>query len=641
MEDQNSNRLISVNSLIGVEDVANLLDKLAVSATDPWDLLQKFGAHFASNEKTKPDERPIIVHYVERALAYGFEDDRKHKGAVVVGVQFSSASGDWPAALVSVPDDEKQTWANVASLCNESLPRAHLFDVAFSARGKYSRAEANEIASLYFDIAREERADSYYLASCLRRAWSLARLFGLNETEARVRQKAFKMVRSQLANWPINPSTLLQLFEFLTVAPRGNYDAPPSQIEIANALREFRSQIDGDILAERVAELLMRAACSESERAEASRALIEGYIAAAADAESGMLASYWYARAAGEAKRYRHVDLHDRAVRALQAHPLREKDMQVISFCYVLPRYVIDQRLARYRQSRDVHSAIVIWLATPSPTGSHEKNLIDAKKIIMGSPLSIVASTTYDQYGLPIKTALNPEEAEREQLERLELMTAGVQGEILANELTSIRVEHGVASTRELADHIAATYRCDTNLSEILAEALDYFWQDRYVDSGNRAYPLIEAGIRGLLLALEDPLYRVQTGNSSGRFPSLETYVKKLEEHGFDPDWLRCLRNPIARLRNAIAHGHRFDIRKDEAAILLRVAALLVILTPGDATRQDRAKVEEELRDPIAWAARKAHLTAHWKEEWVLSWSHDPTQADSTNTSEFFSPAQD
>ena len=290
------------------------------------------------------------------------------------------------------------------------------------------------------------------------------------------------MVRSQLANWPINPSTLLQLFEFLTVAPRGNYDAPPSQIEIANTLREFRSQIDGDILAERVAELLMRAARSESERAEASRTLIEGYIAAAADAESGMLASYWYARAAGEAKRYHHVDLHDRAVRALQAHPLREKDMQVISFCYVLPRYVIDQRLARYRQSRDVHSAIVIWLATPSPTGSHEKNLIDAKKIIMRSPLSIVASTTYDQYGLPIKTVLNPEEAEREQLERLELMTAGVQGEILANELTSIRVEHGVVSTRELADHIAATYRCDTNLSEILAEALDYFWQDRYVD---------------------------------------------------------------------------------------------------------------------------------------------------------------
>ena len=142
---------------------------------------------------------------------------------------------------------------------------------------KYSRAEANEIASLYFDIAREERADSYYLASCLRRAWSLARLFGLNETEARVRQKAFKMVRSQLANWPINPSTLLQLFEFLTVAPRGNYDAPPSQIEIANTLREFRSQIDGDILAERVAELLMRAARSESERAEARRTLIEGF----------------------------------------------------------------------------------------------------------------------------------------------------------------------------------------------------------------------------------------------------------------------------------------------------------------------------------------------------------------------------
>jgi hypothetical protein len=190
MENQNSNQLISANYLIEVEDVANLLDKLAVSTTDPWDLLQKLGKYFTSNEKAKSDKRPIVVHYVERALAYSFEDDCKHKGAVVVGVRFSSANGDWPAALGSVPDDEKRTWENVASLCKETLPRAHLFDVAFSARGKYSRAEAKKIASLYFDIACEERADSYYLASCLRRAWSLARLFGLNETEARVRQNS-------------------------------------------------------------------------------------------------------------------------------------------------------------------------------------------------------------------------------------------------------------------------------------------------------------------------------------------------------------------------------------------------------------------------------------------------------------------
>lgn len=634
MVHQISDQPISVSPLIGAKDVANLLDKLTVSATSPWDLLQKLGEYLISDEKTNSNERPIIVHYVERALAYSFEDDCKHKGAVVVGVQFSSANGDWPVALGSVPDNEKQAWADVASLCKESLPRVHLFDVAFSAMGKYSRVKAKKIASLYFEIACEERADSYYRASCLRRAWSLARSFGLNETEVQVRQEAFKMVYSQLASCPIILSTLFQLFEFLTVAPQGNQDTVPSQTEIADALKVLRSQIDGsDDLAERVAELLTRVARSESERTEARRALIEGHIAAAANAESGILASYWYERAAGEAKRYHYDDLHDRSVRALQAHPLREKDMHTISFDYILPCYVIDQRLARYRQSRDIHSAIDIWLTTPSPTGSYEKNLIDAKKTAEESLLSIVTRITYDQHGMPVKTVTDPEEAKREQLERIERMAAGIQGEILANELTSIRVEYGVASTRALADHIVATYRCDAKLSKILVEAIDSFWQDRYVDSGNRAYPLIEAGIRGLLLTLEDPLYRVQTGSSSGRFPSLETYVKKLEDHGFDPDWIRCLRNPIAGLRNAIAHGHRFDIRKDEVAILLRVASLLVILTPDDATRQDRAKVEEELRDPITWAAKKAHLTAHWKEEWVLSWNYDLTQTDLTNTS--------
>lgn len=94
--------------------MANLLDKLTVSATSPWDLLQKLGEYLISDEKTNSNERPIIVHYVERALAYSFEDDCKHKGAVVVGVQFSSANGDWPVALGSVPDNEKQAWADVA-----------------------------------------------------------------------------------------------------------------------------------------------------------------------------------------------------------------------------------------------------------------------------------------------------------------------------------------------------------------------------------------------------------------------------------------------------------------------------------------------------------------------------------------------
>ncbi|WP_040582652.1 hypothetical protein, partial [Sedimentibacter sp. B4] len=45
------------------------------------------------------------------------------------------------------------------------------------------------------------------------------------------------------------------------------------------------------------------------------------------------------------------------------------------------------------------------------------------------------------------------------------------------------------------------------------------FWDGRYDDAARAAYPLIEAGARGLLLALGEPIFRIETGNSEGRFP--------------------------------------------------------------------------------------------------------------------------
>lgn len=603
------------------ESAAHLLDELATEAVDPWDLLQKMYKPPSPDSKEVPEGRSSVEHYVERAFAYTLVDDPKNNGALVVGRSFSSEDGEWPARLELVTDREKRTWAEVAALCKRSLPRVHLLDVAFSASNTRTRDEAKSIASLYERVADEDRVDSYYRAACLRRASSLARSYDLGEMESRVREKAYEMVCAQLNSRTIVVSVLVELFEFLTVPPKCERAARPSRSEVANALKELRTPIaDPDGVDEVIAKLLVRNAEFASDRDEARRTLIEGYIAAG-DVESGIRASYWYEKAASEARRYHYADLRDRAVQALQAHPVREEDMQVFTFDCIIPRYVIDQRLARYRQAQNIRSAIGIWLTTPCPTGSCEKNMETAKNIVAGSLLEGVTSTTYDKSGMPIKTTTSREEAEVEERERLECMTASLMGEVLAHELDAIRAEFGDFSAQELAGFLVVKYRCDPSLVKVFVDVLEAYWQERYVECCSRTFPLIEAGARGLLLTLGEPLYRVQGDAHVGRFPSLETYVTKLAEHGFDPDWVCCLRNPVARWRNAMAHGHRFDMRRDEAAVLLRVAAVCVVLTADEAARQDRNNVDEKLRDPVAWAARQVGLVALWRKEWTLSWS--------------------
>lgn len=625
MEAQYSQNDTQMPHLMTVADVAIVLDQLASSATDPWDLLLKLNEYLRVAEQEKVDKRPNVVPFIERALAYAFRDDSRHEGAVIMGVRWSSKDGRWPPGFDDTSEEEKRTWLDVAESCDHSLPRAHLLDVAFSAGMNRGRESAEEIASLYLDVASQGDCDAYYRASCLRRAWSLGRSYAIDGVEQRSRQCAFDVVTSQFESSSVVVNVLLQLFEFLTVMPRTDFDVAPTRVDVQNALRALRSQLVGsEKAAEVIADLLVRVACSEADRDEARRALVKDHIAFA-NAESGMRASLWYEQAADEARRYHFPDLRSEAVRGLQAHPLGEDDMHVFSFESLIPRYVLDWRLGLYRQSNDFCGALDIWLATPSPTGSYDKNLADAKTTTRGRLFARVASTMFDGAGMPVRTTQGQEAAEYEQLERIEQMSAGVHGSLLANELSSILDEYRMPPTQVIVRHLLTAYRCDVKLAELLVDALQAFWSDRYFDACLRAYPLVEAGIRGLLLLLDAPLYRTQTGENGGRFPSLETYIGELEKRDFDRDWIRCLRNPIAVWRNALAHGHKHDVRAEEAAVLLRVAALFVVLASQDATEQSEVVVEERLRDPVSWVAKRANMTGHWEKGWVLSWRPDVT----------------
>ena len=598
--------------------IADVINIVAAEANQPWVILQKLGerAHAAPDLKDNP-----VLPYAERSLAYSFTEDKKNPGSVTLDVRLSSASDEWPLAFKNVSSIEKQAWCKIANQCTHHLAKAHMLDVALSSGIIRGRDAAKEIAELYLTVAQDVNIEIYYRGGCLRRCWSIARSYGLHTLEAQARSASYQMAQLLFKLPEIPTGILLQPFEIITVNPRCGEFSDPSRQEVRDLLKQirFRSATNVSTL-EGVSELLVRVASTDSERGEAHRSLIESYLALGESAK-GMIASSYFEEAAGKANKHGFIDLRDRAVQLMQAVPYEELGMQTLPIELRLPCYAIDATLDHYRHSRDALSALDIWLAGASPTGSYESNVAFAKERMDGSILAAVTRTTFDG-NMPTRTSTGVESAVVEATERQELINVGLNGQTLTHELKAIKHQYNVISSKEIAAHLVQTYRCDSKLALALGHAIVSFWDERYTDAGRAAFPLVEAGARGVLRLLGDPLYRIQTGNAGGHFPSLEKYAEKLEQHNFDIDWLRCIRNPVAKWRNALAHGHRLELADYEAAVLLHTAALLVILTSNNSSEKDKEEIDMSLRDPIRWAANQAELVQKWEQVWAPVWEH-------------------
>ena len=604
-----------------IAQIADVINIVAAEANKPWVILQRLRERMLDEPDLK--NNPVLP-CAERALSYSFVD-HKNPGSVTLGVRLSEASNKWPPEFKDVSPAEKQVWYDIANQCTHHLAKAHMLDAVLACGAIRGRDVAKEIAELYFTVAQDVNIEMYYRAGCLRRCWSIARSCGLHTLEAQARSASYQMAH-QLAQLMLKPSEipvgiLLQPFEIITIPSRGDEFNDPSRQDVQTLLKQIRSRSATNMSTlEGVSELLVRVASTDSERDEARRSLIESYLALGENAK-GMIASSHFEDAARIANKYGYIDLRDRAVQLLQAVPYEDLGMQTLPIDLRIPCYVIDATLARYRHARDVLSALDIWLAGTCPTGSYESNINFAKERMDGSILAAITRTTFNG-NMPVSTSAGAESAVVEATEQQERINAGICGQTLAHELKAIKHQYGIVTPTQITAHLVQTYRCDSQLALALEHAIVSFWDERYTDAGRAAFPLVEAGARGVLLLLGDPLYRIQTGNAGGHFPSLEKYAEKLEQHNFDIDWLRCIRNPVAKWRNALAHGHQLELADYEAAVLLRTAALLVVLTSSNSSEKDKEEIETNLRDPIRWAANQAELIQKWEQVWAPVWEH-------------------
>lgn len=594
-----------------VQALAAEIDALSTGATDPWDLMLKLTTKH--HEARTEESRSRLVVMAERAFAHAIEDDPSRYGASVMGERFSSAEGEWPPAFETVDPREKACWLDLCTRVAHDLPKTHLGDVVLAAGMASGRPDAERVVEGYRRLAAQEGLDDYYRASCLRRASSLARQFAL-PVEPLVRQALYDMALTATTEGPTH--VLFQCLEPLAVPPRTGPFTNPGRGELrglVDAMQGGHAQSELDI--DFIHEVQVKLADTDVERLNAHLSLVQGYLNVAQGAE-GLIRLHWLQRAASEAQTFGLNDLRGNAVAAMQDMPVEELGMQTITSQLTVPRNLVDWRMSRYRRARTALHALDIWLTTPALTGSYETNLREAMGASHGI-LQLVSRITIDSNGMPVRSSVGPEQAQAEALERQEIFIAKAHAVALGNELSAIKNELGASSPQEIGAHLATRYRCNMETATSFGRALHSFWEGRYDDAARAAYPLVEAGARGLLLALGEPLFRIETGNSEGRFPALETYAARLEALGFDIDWLRTLRNPVATIRNSIAHGHNLRPTEVDAVILLRTAGLFVVLCPINSSQVERAEVQQRFRDPIAFVAKSAHLRKRLRMVWT------------------------
>lgn len=552
---------------------------------------------------------PLLQGELTTLLGYELDDDPSGEGRARLTPQDANA-GFWGVRPLSdTPTDSVRLWLGLFSTVTEPVVRGHLADLILTSRTDTSAQHASATVAGYLDTAERASTDSFYAAMVIVRAASIARSRRMT-AEADVWLAGVNLAR-RLLDTETAPGGPARVLEMLTQTPRTFVPSDEQRATVSDLLNAAESRYRDANAADWIADCRRRWARTEEERLDATRRQTERYLSTAEDGE-GFLQMHWASKAAQLAKDHGAADAYDAAVRKMQSIPRDAMGWQAIESTERLPTVAVRSHIRRVARAGSWEQALAVFLASPSPAGSYEHNKNVALDAAKGSIRGLFSTTVFGVHGLPERTNDAFEDGE---ILRMEQLVIGTHGILLAEELWEIQRTYGAVAISDVATRMTARYGSDRLLTVEFASALGLFWEERYSDAARIALPLIEAGARGLLLRLDEAIYRLERGSSPGRFPSMDFYIEKLEELGLDPDWVRAVRvallSPGSNARNLAAHGFKFTFSPTETAVLLRLAGLfcaLPVSTDADELRrllpQPLRSARKELRRRLGWIWR-------------------------------------
>ena len=213
------------------------------------------------------------------------------------------------------------------------------------------------------------------------------------------------------------------------------------------------------------------------------------------------------------------------------------------------------------------------------PVGSRERTVDDlAQRFVFQNLFTRVVA---DDRGLQIRRVESPEL--KRELDILEHEARNVQIDGWLRQLALDRIPERFPRESANLRRLFNTSLIDSGQADAFARAFEHFWSDRPDEALMVALPRIEAVLRRLFDLLGGAIYQPPRDQRPGRVLGLGEVLRGLEELSTadEEEWFRSFRValteplPGLNLRNRHLHGLTDQAEKPDAAIVLRIAALL------------------------------------------------------------------
>lgn len=565
---------------------------------------------------------PQVERAVTATFGHDLEIDVDDPTAVTVSVFGASIASDglptYPTPIAQASDDEVKLWRALSENVTHALPKSLLHDLLYIRRDGNVGANARAAIALYLDAAQANSVDATTRTYSALRGLTLCQQTKQFAELPRIRRALENLVALDLNNFLHDrPGATLPMVAALV-------NIAPSEVEVPGCREGERNLLEAALSAygspdhiDYIAGIFsMSDAVSDERKAQVQRMRAEVRLDRARNEVDPALRLFRLEEVASLTRNLGYTDLNEAATVELQQIDTESIEWKVFtSELQCRPQDVLAY-VRQFTYWGDWKRGLEHWLSTGAPSGQYDRNEALARKTLEGSVLwQLITRRRVGVHGMPERTG-TPETALDDKIREIEYRQSIIAGSLLLAALKALGELAGEVSEEELAAFFVDEYRCHMANATILAKALLLFWRGEYLVMSHFVTPYVEAGARTLLLTLDEPLYRVQKGNTRGQFAQLGSILPRLLDEGFDNDWIRYLQTMLLgegqNHRNDLAHGFTRQMDSVVAVLLLRASALLLVMPLEAATA---AEVDELKARPTP-RPQKRSLPRRVREAW-------------------------
>jgi hypothetical protein len=543
------------------------------------------------------DERKGPISALVMAFQYGQARDSKPGEAYFTKLLGYEDGSVYPPELAAVPAEVADLWDRASAVASAPLTRARLHDLCFEGRwgrvGDHARLAGEAYLDVASELAQGETSDQLRAVRAVRqcealqRARVLARLTGQADLGKRAAGAIIDALRDVLGTDPLDLGRAIVLLETAI-----DEELPGQEIE--DLLTLLRVETRDIFFTERVLRFQLEQAPNDEVRANLQRDLVEAWMQEA-DRSDPARRTWNLTMAAARARDFGINDLLAQLTSRLQQTKLEDHGLVQHRASVPIDGAEAEAYVQGFLDQPSWREALLLLIANDPPTGKLERNRANAEEMVRIAPLTAtLPATLLGADGLPRFTAATDEEQSELRLIRCELAQLQVLGSFVAEILQRIGVKWGPIPVEDLAAFLGEADHVAPPVSATLARAFNRYFQDDFEAAGYAATPQIERLVRDIVLAVNEPAYRLQRGKTPGQYAGLGALLPVLRRAGVNESWLRFIQTVFAatagmNFRNDLLHGFVDEIHAGHAALVLLADLYLTRGIILEAARADSA----------------------------------------------------